>query len=102
MSPHTSREYLKLRSWRDSSRLCQVFSCSVSHENATMVGDIRAACFSSIWTMESCGDSVQLSSEIRYDTKGRGPDWYDKMCPSQLANDLIRIRDTFLIDSMSD
>ena len=42
--------------------------------------------------------TVQLTHETRYDAKGRSPAWYDKTCPYQLACDLTRIRDTFLLD----
>ena len=75
-------------------------SSKVSHENAALLGDIRAACLSSIWTVEANGEGCILTHEIRYDAKGRSPAWYDKMCPSQLANDLTRIRDIYLIDSL--
>ena len=55
--------------------------------------------YSSVWVMESTDQhTVQLTHETRYDAKGRSPAWYDKTCPYQLACDLTRIRDTFLLD----
>ena len=84
MSPHPSREYLILRSWRKHGSICRIFECSVKvqyififfwslsffgmkdpfivfHKEAVLIGDIRAVCLSSIWTIEKSSDFVTLT-----------------------------------------
>nr|XP_026696472.1 rho GTPase-activating protein 7 isoform X1 [Ciona intestinalis] len=97
MSPHPTRDYCVLRSWRRNvnSRGASVI-VETSTSNPSMLGDVRGVILASRYVIEPTDDPLtcQLTHVCRVDTKGRNPEWYNKAYGHVVVQQLLRIRDS--------
>ncbi|XP_053772825.1 stAR-related lipid transfer protein 13 isoform X3 [Desmodus rotundus] len=98
MAPHPSRDFVVLRTWRtDLPRgMCALVSLSVEHEEAQLMGGVRAVVMDSQYLMEPCGSGKsRLTHVCRADLKGHSPEWYNKGFGHLCAAEVARIRNSF-------
>ncbi|XP_062983039.1 stAR-related lipid transfer protein 13 isoform X2 [Elgaria multicarinata webbii] len=98
MAPHPSRDFLILRTWRTDlpKGTCILVAVSVEHEEAPLMGDVRAVVMDSQYLIEPCGSGKSRLTHIcRVDLKGHSLEWYNKgfghLCAAEVAN----IRNSF-------
>ncbi|XP_041640830.1 rho GTPase-activating protein 7 isoform X1 [Cheilinus undulatus] len=99
MAPHPTRDHLVLRTWVTDlpKGACAMVCTSVEHEGAPVVG-VRANVLTSRYYVEPCGSSKSRLTYIsRIDSRGRFPEWYNKLYGHLCAAEVARIRDSFTV-----
>ncbi|CAI5773076.1 stAR-related lipid transfer protein 13 isoform X2 [Podarcis lilfordi] len=98
MAPHPARDFLVLRTWRTDlpKGMCILVAVSVEHEEAPLMGGVRAVVMDSQYLIEPCGSGKSRLTHIcRVDLKGHSLEWYNKgfghLCAAEVAN----IRNSF-------
>ncbi|XP_054442518.1 stAR-related lipid transfer protein 13 isoform X2 [Pteronotus mesoamericanus] len=98
MAPHPSRDFVVLRTWRTDlpKGMCALVSLSVEHEEAQLMGGVRAVVMDSQYLIEPCGSGKsRLTHVCRADLKGHSPEWYNKGFGHLCAAEVARIRNSF-------
>ncbi|XP_051881934.1 stAR-related lipid transfer protein 13-like isoform X2 [Pristis pectinata] len=98
MAPHPSRDFVTLRTWRTDlpKGTCALVAISVEHDEAPLVGGVRAMVMDSQCLIEPCGSGKSRMTQIsRVDLRGRTPEWYNKAFGYLCAADVARIRNSF-------
>ncbi|XP_042694627.1 stAR-related lipid transfer protein 13 isoform X3 [Centrocercus urophasianus] len=98
MAPHPVRDFVVLRTWRtDLPRgTCMLVAISVEHEEAPLMGAVRAIVMDSQYLIEPCGSGkARLTHICRIDLKGHSPEWYNKGFGHLCAAEVARIRNSF-------
>ncbi|XP_062910371.1 stAR-related lipid transfer protein 13 isoform X4 [Mobula hypostoma] len=98
MAPHPSRDFVILRTWRMDlpKGTCALVAISIEHDEATLVGGVRALVMDSQCLIEPCGSGKSRMTQIsRIDLRGRTPEWYNKAFGYLCAADVARIRNSF-------
>uniref|UniRef100_H0WUR4 StAR related lipid transfer domain containing 13 n=1 Tax=Otolemur garnettii TaxID=30611 RepID=H0WUR4_OTOGA len=98
MAPHPSRDFVVLRTWKTDlpKGMCTLVSLSVEHEEAPLLGGVRAVVMDSQYLIEPCGSGKSRLTHIsRIDLKGRSPEWYSKGFGQLCAVEVARIRNSF-------
>ncbi|XP_069496871.1 stAR-related lipid transfer protein 13 isoform X2 [Ambystoma mexicanum] len=98
MAPHPTRDFNVLRTWRTDlpKGMCTLVAISVEHEEAPLMGGVRAAVLDSQYLIEPCGSGKSRLTHIsRIDLKGHCLDWYNKGFGHLCASEVARIRDSF-------
>ncbi|XP_061484405.1 stAR-related lipid transfer protein 13 isoform X1 [Rhineura floridana] len=93
MAPHPPRDFLVLRTWRMDlpKGMCILVAVSVEHEEAPLMGGVRAVVMDSQYLIEPCGSGKSRLTHIcRIDLKGHSLEWYNKgfghICAAEVAN----------------
>ncbi|XP_078267440.1 rho GTPase-activating protein 7 isoform X2 [Rhinoraja longicauda] len=95
--PHPHREYVVLRTWQTDSQtgLCVLAATSVGAKELPSQG-VQANVITSQYHIEPVAASKSKLSHIcRIDTRGRTPEWYNKVFGYRCAAELLKIRDSF-------
>ncbi|KAK2501305.1 hypothetical protein MC885_004778, partial [Smutsia gigantea] len=98
MAPHPSRDFVVLRTWKTDlpKGMCTLVSLSVEHEEAQLMGGVRALVMDSQYLIEPCGSGKSRLTHIcRIDLKGHSPEWYNKGFGHLCAAEVARIRNSF-------
>ncbi|XP_023477265.2 stAR-related lipid transfer protein 13 isoform X5 [Equus caballus] len=98
MAPHPSRDFVVLRTWKTDlpKGMCTLVSLSVEHEEAQLMGGVRAMVMDSQYLIEPCGSGKSRLTHIcRIDLKGHSPEWYNKGFGHLCAAEVARIRNSF-------
>nr|XP_004660053.2 stAR-related lipid transfer protein 13 isoform X2 [Jaculus jaculus] len=98
MAPHPSRDFVVLRTWKTDlpKGVCTLVSLSVEHEEAQLMGGVRATVMDSQYLIEPCGSGKSRLTHIcRIDLKGHSPEWYSKGFGHLCAAEVARIRNSF-------
>lgn len=98
MVPHPSRDFVVLRTWKTDlpKGMCTLVSLSVEHEEAQLMGGVRAVVMDSQYLIEPCGSGKSRLTHIcRIDLKGHSPEWYSKGFGHLCAAEVARIRNSF-------
>ncbi|XP_037655617.1 stAR-related lipid transfer protein 13 isoform X2 [Choloepus didactylus] len=98
MAPHPARDFVVLRTWKTDlpKGTCSLVSLSVEHEEARLLGGVRAAVLDSQYLIEPCGSGKsRLTHVCRVDLKGHSPEWYAKGFGHLCAAEVARIRNSF-------
>ncbi|KAM8975390.1 stAR-related lipid transfer protein 13 isoform 2-T2 [Pelodytes ibericus] len=98
MAPHPSKDFVVLRSWRTDlpKGMCTLVAISVEHEDASLVGGVRAAVLDTRYLIEPCGSGKSRLTHIcRVDLKGHCLEWYNKCFGHLCAAEALRIRNSF-------
>ncbi|XP_074535119.1 stAR-related lipid transfer protein 13 isoform X2 [Halichoeres trimaculatus] len=98
MPPHSSRDFVVIRSWRTDlpKGACSLVSSSIEHEDCPSLGGVRAIVLESNYLLEPCGSGKSRLTHIcRVDLKGRTPDWYNKAFGHLCAAEAARVRNSF-------
>uniref|UniRef100_UPI00398EA0E8 stAR-related lipid transfer protein 13-like isoform X2 n=1 Tax=Pristiophorus japonicus TaxID=55135 RepID=UPI00398EA0E8 len=98
MAPHPSRDFVTLRTWRTDlpKGTCALVAISIEHDEAPLVGGVRAMVMDSQCLIEPCGSGKSRMTHIsRADLRGRTPEWYNKAFGYLCAADVARIRNSF-------
>ncbi|KAM5182032.1 stAR-related lipid transfer protein 13 isoform 2-T2 [Mantella aurantiaca] len=98
MAPHPSKDFVVLRTWRTdlAKGMCSLVAMSVEHEDAPLVGGVRAAVLETRYLIEPCGSGKSRLTHIgRVDLKGHCLDWYNKCFGHICAAEALRIRTSF-------
>lgn len=98
MAPHPSRDFVVLRSWKTDlpKGMCTLVSLSVEHDDAQLLGGVRAMVMDSQYLIEPCGSGKSRLTHIcRIDLKGHSPEWYSKGFGHLCAAEVARIRNSF-------
>ncbi|KAF6376819.1 StAR related lipid transfer domain containing 13 [Rhinolophus ferrumequinum] len=98
MAPHPSRDFVVLRTWKTDlpKGMCTLVSLSVEHEEAQLMGGVRAIVMDSQYLIEPCGSGKSRLTHIcRIDLKGHSPEWYNKGFGHLCAAEVARIRNSF-------
>ncbi|XP_066237109.1 stAR-related lipid transfer protein 13 isoform X2 [Saccopteryx leptura] len=98
MAPHPSRDFVVLRTWKTDlpKGMCTLVSLSVEHEDAQLMGGVRAIVMDSQYLIEPCGSGKSRLTHIcRVDLKGHSPEWYNKGFGHLCAAEVARIRNSF-------
>ncbi|XP_036760894.2 stAR-related lipid transfer protein 13 isoform X4 [Manis pentadactyla] len=98
MAPHPSRDFVVLRTWKTDlpKGMCTLVSLSVEHEEAQLMGGVRALVMDSQYLIEPCGSGKsRLTHVCRIDLKGHSPEWYNKGFGHLCAAEVARIRNSF-------
>ncbi|XP_031194716.1 stAR-related lipid transfer protein 13 isoform X6 [Mastomys coucha] len=98
MVPHPSRDFVVLRTWKTDlpKGMCTLVSLSVEHEEAQLMGGVRAVVMDSQYLIEPCGSGKSRLTHIcRIDLKGHSPEWYSKGFGYLCAAEVARIRNSF-------
>ncbi|XP_011920010.1 PREDICTED: stAR-related lipid transfer protein 13 isoform X5 [Cercocebus atys] len=98
MAPHPSRDFVVLRTWKTDlpKGMCTLVSLSVEHEEAQLLGGVRAVVMDSQYLIEPCGSGKSRLTHIcRIDLKGHSPEWYSKGFGHLCAAEVARIRNSF-------
>ncbi|XP_045884236.1 stAR-related lipid transfer protein 13 isoform X4 [Meles meles] len=98
MAPHPSRDFVVLRTWKTDlpKGMCTLVSLSVEHEEAQLMGGVRAVVMDSQYLIEPCGSGKSRLTHIcRIDLKGHSPEWYNKGFGHLCAAEVARIRNSF-------
>ncbi|XP_074072153.1 stAR-related lipid transfer protein 13 isoform X2 [Macrotis lagotis] len=98
MAPHPSRDFVVLRTWKTDlpKGMCTLVSISVDHEEAHLMGGVRAIVMDSQYLIEPCGSGKSRLTHIcRIDLKGHSPEWYNKGFGHLCAAEVARIRNSF-------
>ncbi|XP_074941023.1 stAR-related lipid transfer protein 13 isoform X1 [Phalacrocorax aristotelis] len=98
MAPHPVRDFVVLRTWRTDlpKGMCMLVAISVEHEEAPLMGAVRAIVMDSQYLIEPCGSGkARLTHICRIDLKGHSPEWYNKGFGHLCAAEVARIRNSF-------
>ncbi|XP_074770482.1 stAR-related lipid transfer protein 13 isoform X4 [Athene noctua] len=98
MAPHPVRDFVILRTWRTDlpKGMCMLVAISVEHEEAPLLGAVRAIVMDSQYLIEPCGSGkARLTHICRIDLKGHSPEWYNKGFGHLCAAEVARIRNSF-------
>ncbi|KAM9319476.1 stAR-related lipid transfer protein 13 [Gastrophryne carolinensis] len=98
MAPHPSKDFVVLRTWRTNlpKGMCSLVATSVEHEDARLIGGVRAAILDMRYLIEPCGSGKsRLNYICRADLKGHCLDWYNKCFGHLCAAEALRIRNSF-------
>ncbi|XP_048388389.1 stAR-related lipid transfer protein 13-like isoform X2 [Stegostoma tigrinum] len=98
MAPHPSRDFVTLRTWRTDlpKGTCAFVAISIEHDDAPLVGGVRAMVIDSQCLIEPCGSGKSRMTHLsRADLRGRTPEWYNKAFGCLCAADAERIRISF-------
>ncbi|XP_054244659.1 stAR-related lipid transfer protein 13 isoform X1 [Indicator indicator] len=98
MAPHPVRDFVVLRTWRTDlpKGMCMLVATSVEHEEASLMGAVRAIVMDSQYLIEPCGSGkARLTHICRIDLKGHSPEWYNKGFGHLCAAEVARIRNSF-------
>nr|XP_020729218.1 stAR-related lipid transfer protein 13 isoform X2 [Odocoileus virginianus texanus] len=98
MAPHPSRDFVVLRTWKTDlpKGMCALVSLSVEHEEAQLMGGVRAVVMDSQYLIEPCGSGKSRLTHIcRVDLRGHSPEWYNKGFGHLCAAEVARIRNSF-------
>ncbi|XP_026699760.1 stAR-related lipid transfer protein 13 isoform X1 [Athene cunicularia] len=98
MAPHPVRDFVILRTWRTDlpKGTCMLVAISVEHEEAPLLGAVRAIVMDSQYLIEPCGSGkARLTHICRIDLKGHSPEWYNKGFGHLCAAEVARIRNSF-------
>ncbi|XP_069061653.1 stAR-related lipid transfer protein 13 isoform X2 [Pleurodeles waltl] len=98
MAPHPTRDFNVLRTWRTDlpKGMCTMVAISVDHEEAPLMGGVRAAVLDSQYLIEPCGSGKSRLTHIsRIDLKGHCLEWYNKGFGHLCAAEVARIRNSF-------
>uniref|UniRef100_A0A8C3WHX3 StAR-related lipid transfer protein 13 n=1 Tax=Catagonus wagneri TaxID=51154 RepID=A0A8C3WHX3_9CETA len=98
MAPHPSRDFVVLRTWKTDlpKGMCTLVSLSVEHEEAQLMGGVRAMVIDSQYLIEPCGSGKSRLTHIcRVDLRGHSPEWYNKGFGHLCAAEVARIRNSF-------
>ncbi|KAM4699430.1 stAR-related lipid transfer protein 13 isoform 2-T2 [Discoglossus pictus] len=98
MAPHPSKDFVVLRTWRTDlpKGMCSLVAISVEHEEAPLIGGVRAVVLDSRYLIEPCGSGKSRLTHIcRVDLKGHCPEWYNKCFGHLCAAEALRIRNSF-------
>ncbi|XP_032647829.1 stAR-related lipid transfer protein 13 isoform X2 [Chelonoidis abingdonii] len=98
MAPHPGRDFVVLRTWRTDlpKGMCTLVAVSVEHEEAPLIGGVRAIVMDSQYLIEPCGSGKsRLTHVCRIDLKGHSPEWYNKVFGHLCAAEVARIRNSF-------
>ncbi|XP_078231407.1 stAR-related lipid transfer protein 13 isoform X7 [Callithrix jacchus] len=98
MAPHPARDFVVLRTWKTDlpKGMCTLVSLSVEHEEAQLLGGVRAVVMDSQYLIEPCGSGKSRLTHIcRIDLKGHSPEWYSKGFGHLCAAEVARIRNSF-------
>uniref|UniRef100_A0A8D2CWN9 StAR-related lipid transfer protein 13 n=1 Tax=Sciurus vulgaris TaxID=55149 RepID=A0A8D2CWN9_SCIVU len=98
MAPHPSRDFVVLRTWKTDlpKGMCTLVSLSVEHEEAPLMGGVRAVVMDSQYLIEPCGSGKSRLTHIcRVDLKGHSPEWYSRGFGHLCAAEVARIRNSF-------
>ncbi|XP_053907004.1 stAR-related lipid transfer protein 13 isoform X2 [Cuculus canorus] len=98
MAPHPVRDFVVLRTWRTDlpKGMCMLVAISVEHEEAPLMGAVRAVVMDSQYLIEPCGSGkARLTHICRIDLKGHSPEWYNKGFGHLCAAEVARIRNSF-------
>ncbi|KAK6475635.1 rho GTPase-activating protein 7-like isoform X1 [Huso huso] len=91
------RDYVVQRSWQADihTGTCVLAAASVEHAGALCEG-IRGEVMACQYLIQTTGlRKTRLTHICRTDSRGRTPEWYNKVFGHQLAAELLRIRDSF-------
>ncbi|XP_006632006.2 rho GTPase-activating protein 7 isoform X1 [Lepisosteus oculatus] len=100
MGPQPPREYVLLRTWQCDPQTGTFVLAAVSteHPDVTCEG-VRAEVLMCLYLIDAIGlRKSRLTHVCRTDSRGRTPEWYNKVSGHLLAADLVRIRDSFKPD----
>ncbi|XP_051869965.1 rho GTPase-activating protein 7 isoform X2 [Pristis pectinata] len=95
--PHPDRDYVVLRTWQTDSQtgLCMLAATSVDAKEILLQG-VQANVITSQYHIEPVGPTKSKLIHIcRIDTRGRIPEWYNKVYGYRCAAELLKIRDSF-------
>ncbi|XP_067852204.1 rho GTPase-activating protein 7 isoform X2 [Heptranchias perlo] len=95
--PHPARDYTVLRIWQADSQtgMCVLAATFVDAKEVPLLG-VQANVITSQYLIEPAGKSKsKLSHVCRIDTRGRTPEWYNKVYGYRCAAELLKIRDSF-------
>ncbi|XP_038617694.1 stAR-related lipid transfer protein 13 isoform X2 [Tachyglossus aculeatus] len=98
MAPLPTRDFAVLRTWKtDLPRgTCTLVAMSVEHEDAPLLGGVRAAVLDSQYLIEPCGSGKSRLTHIcRIDLRGHSPEWYNKGFGHLCAVEVAKIRNSF-------
>lgn len=98
MAPHPTRDFLILRTWRTDlpKGMCVLVAVSVEHEEAPLMGGVRAVVMGSQYLIEPCGSGKSRLTHIcRIDLKGHSLEWYNKSFGHRCAVEVASIRNSF-------
>ncbi|KYO26409.1 stAR-related lipid transfer protein 8 isoform A [Alligator mississippiensis] len=98
MAPHPVRDFVVLRTWRTDlpKGMCMLVAVSVEHEEAPLMGSVRAIVMDCQYLIEPCGSGKSRLTHIcRIDLKGHSPEWYNKGFGHLCAAEVARIRNSF-------
>ncbi|KAG8452817.1 hypothetical protein GDO86_004563 [Hymenochirus boettgeri] len=98
MAPHPSKDFVVLRAWKTElpKGVCAMVATSVEHEDAPLIGGVRAAVLDSRYLIEPCSSGKSKLTHIcRVDLKGHCPEWYNKCFGHLCALEALRIRNSF-------
>ncbi|XP_028904308.1 stAR-related lipid transfer protein 13 isoform X3 [Ornithorhynchus anatinus] len=98
MASLPTRDFVILRTWRtDLPRgTCTLVALSVEHEEAPLLGGVRAVVLDSQYLIEPCGSGKsRLTHVCRIDLRGHSPEWYNKGFGHLCAVEVARIRNSF-------
>ncbi|GCC21964.1 rho GTPase-activating protein 7 isoform X1 [Chiloscyllium punctatum] len=96
---HPARDYTVLRTWQTDTQtgMCLLAATSVDIKEAPLIG-VRANVITSQHLIEPIGATKsKLSYVCRIDTRGRTPEWYNKVFGYHCAAELLKIRDSFTV-----
>ncbi|CAF0713750.1 unnamed protein product [Brachionus calyciflorus] len=100
MAPQPSRDFCELRHWTDATHLNSkysylIFSSSIEHEKATLLGDLRAITLRNFYLIETVNENkCKVHQLYRGDYMGYSPEWYNKMQAYFLKRNLVNLKDS--------
>ncbi|XP_072368672.1 rho GTPase-activating protein 7 isoform X1 [Scyliorhinus torazame] len=95
--PHPARDYTVLRIWQTDSqtRMCVLGATFVDAKEVHLLG-VQANVIMSQYLIEPFGAAKSKLSHIcRIDTRGRTPEWYNKVFGYRCAAELLKIKSSF-------
>ncbi|XP_041078882.1 rho GTPase-activating protein 7-like isoform X2 [Polyodon spathula] len=95
--PQPPRDYVVQRTWQADTHTgtCVLAAVSVQHAGALCEG-IRGEVLACQYLIQTTGlRKTRLTHICRTDSRGRTPEWYNKVFGHQLAAELLRVRDSF-------
>jgi hypothetical protein len=99
MAPQPSRDFCELRTWREGSYLNPkysyiIYSTSIEHEKANVIGDIRANTLRNFYLIETISEKkCKIYQIYRADYKGYSSEWYNKIQGHLLKRNLLNLKD---------
>ncbi|XP_059846514.1 rho GTPase-activating protein 7 isoform X2 [Hypanus sabinus] len=95
--PHPDRDHVVLRTWQVDFQtgLCMLAATSVDAKEVILQG-VQANVITFQYHIEPVGPTKSKLVHIRrIDTRGRNPEWYNKVYGYRCAAELLKIRDSF-------
>ncbi|XP_038651972.1 rho GTPase-activating protein 7 isoform X3 [Scyliorhinus canicula] len=95
--PHPARDYTVLRIWQTDSQtgMCVLGATFVDAKEVHLLG-VQANVIMSQYLIEPFGAAKSKLSHIcRIDTRGRTPEWYNKVFGYRCAAELLKIKNSF-------